>query len=227
MAKAARPGRVKTRLTRGPGSVTPDVAARVHYAMGQTVIDRLANHLHPPAGATRSLILALDDPAATPAFHAPDWQVMAQGEGDLGQRIDRIWQAAARAQDIDPVSLGIVFFGVDSPDVPEAVLRGIPEALAEHDAAVGPVGDGGYWTLAARGYRPQLVEGIDWGSSAVYDQTHAAASACGIDLVDLPAWHDVDEPADLANLQRRLASATEPILQQLAQTLGPAPDPRP
>ena len=82
-------------------------------------------------------------------------RVLDQGEGDLGRRLDRVWRAAGTASPI-------AFFGADSPDVPDAALREIPAALAECDVAVGPVEDGGYWTLAARRYQPRLLAGIDW-----------------------------------------------------------------
>ena len=80
--------------------------------------------------------------------------------------------------------------------------------------------DGGYWTLAARAVPVALLESIDWGTPAVYDQTHAAARAASLRLVDLPAWHDVDDAADLTALRRRLADADEPALVTLATRLA-------
>ncbi len=244
MAKAAVPGRVKTRLTgpRHQGGQTPALslaqAAHIHLAMLDCVLQRLATHL-PDARH----ILALDaspygntptkppkntprtDPES-PAFApnrpelpdiARDWRVISQSGGDLGERLDRAWQAAGRGP--------IVFLGADSPDVPAEALRAIGPALARADAAIGPAADGGYWALASRRYRPELVRGIDWGGAAVYDQTHAAARAAGLRLVDLPPWHDVDTPADLAALLDRLTHAREPALQQLAARLPPGTPP--
>ncbi|MEM0915422.1 MAG: DUF2064 domain-containing protein, partial [Planctomycetota bacterium] len=104
------------------------------------------------------------------------------------------------------------------------------------DAAVGPVADGGYWTLAARSADrgAALLRGIDWGSERVLDQTRAAAAAAGLRLSELDAWHDVDDADDLAALRRRLANtaatadpAADPALSTLRSALDTALGPLP
>ncbi|MEM9884141.1 MAG: DUF2064 domain-containing protein [Planctomycetota bacterium] len=208
MAKAAVPGRVKTRLTRGDGALSADQAAGVHAAMLDTVLRRIG------AWADRR-VLAMDHPApgnipAAARDGQKVWRVTEQGDGDLGERLERVWR---------DIPGGVVFFGVDSPDVPASSWSALEESLRTHDAAVGPVGDGGYWTLAARSRRVELVRGIDWGGAGVYDQTRRAAEAAGVTLAELPPWHDVDDPADLAALRRRLIDAEEPALIDLARRL--------
>ena len=215
MAKAAVPGRVKTRLTRpGPGgepALTPEAAAAVHAAMLDCVLTRARRvaGLWCPAPSLR---LAMDDPAGAPAS-ARGWEVVEQGGGPLGERMARVGGGG-----------GAVFLGVDSPDCPH--LAAACAAASSPTAAVGPVGDGGYWTLAVPRPMPRLLKGIDWGSERVHAQTHAAARAAGLPLVDLPPWHDVDDAADLAALRGRLAGvdpAAEPELARLREALA---DPR-
>ncbi|MFW6060888.1 MAG: TIGR04282 family arsenosugar biosynthesis glycosyltransferase [Phycisphaeraceae bacterium] len=207
MAKRPVPGRVKTRLQ---PRCSPRQAAEVHAAMLRYVLARVAAHV-----AAGAWVLALDgngaDESAVTVDVPAGWRTVDQGAGDLGERLDHVWQAVGQA--------AVVFFGVDCPDVPAAALRAIGPALASHDAAVGPVEDGGYWTLAAGRYLPPLLEGIDWGSPSVYDQTVAAASRAGLHLSALPRWYDVDAPPDLAALQRRLTAAREPALVQLRHDL--------
>ena len=211
MAKAAVPGRVKTRLTRGRGALSPDVAAAVHAAMLDTVLARL----RPLVRGGGAAVLALDDPALAPDAAAEQgWTVVPQGAGDLGERIARAWRHVT-----GPAAV----FGVDSPDVPGETLNAIAPSLVRHDPLLGPVTDGGYWTLAARDLPLALLQNIDWGTPAVYDQTHAAARAAGLTLADLPPWHDVDDAADLAALRQRLTSidpAAEPDLAALADRLN-------
>ena len=214
MAKGAVPGRVKTRLTRGVEAVSPDQSAAVHAAMLEAVLARLELWVRDSGGGKVHLVLAMDDPALAPAA-AVGWRVMDQGAGDLGQRLDHVWRDCVDRGDGEAV----VFFGVDCPDVPAQALAAIAEVLEKHDAAVGPVDDGGYWTLASRRYAPGLIADIDWGTAVVYDQTCAAAERLGLSLHRLPTWHDVDEPADLAGLRQRLASAEEPALRRLAERL--------
>ncbi len=143
----------------------------------------------------------------------PGWEVVDQGSGDLGMRLEHIWRTIGQGQ--------AVFFGVDSPDIPPSALQTVWEALEQADAAIGPVGDGGYWCLTAKRYAPPLLTGIDWGTSAVYHQTHDAAREAGLTLRDLPPWHDVDTPDDLLALSERLTQAREPALTQLRSRLDP------
>lgn len=214
MAKAAVPGRVKTRLTRGKPAISPQQAAAVHREMFGVVLERLAGEFTGQYGPDWTGILAMDDPSEAPTA-GEGWELVEQGGGDLGQRLDRVWRESIEKTGRE----AIVFFGVDSPDVPAEVLRSIGPALEGADAGIGPVADGGYWTLACGRYLPGLLRGIDWGTPAVYDQTVAAAARLGVSLHALTAWHDVDEPDDLLALLRRLDTAEEPVLQRLAERL--------
>ncbi len=223
MAKGAVPGRVKTRLCDGPGALTPGAAARVHRAMLTCVMGRVGGI--PGRGRGFRGVLAVDGPTwhdagALPVQVPGGWTVVEQGEGGLGERIDRVWRQLGGGP--------AVWLGVDSPDVPAEHLRAawaVAAGRAGAHAAVGPVDDGGYWTLSASRRLPTLLRRIDWGSERVYDQTHAAARGAGLRLIDLPAWHDVDAPDDLHDLARRLnrPDPPDPLLATLAQALPPAP----
>jgi hypothetical protein len=127
----------------------------------------------------------------------PDVRIVDQGPGDLGDRLDRIWRIIAPSQ---PVA----FFGCDSPDVPREAIEAIAPALEDHDVAIGPSADGGYWTLAAARYHPALLRGIDWGTENVYHATLSRAEEAGLSVHRLPMWADVDRIDDLRDLQARL-----------------------
>lgn len=211
MAKRPRPGRVKTRLI---GELTEYQAACIHAAMLECVLERVL------AALPGQLVLALEHATDQPLTHTdpalnitvpPEARIMDQGTGDLGERIGHVWQAVGSGP--------AVFFGVDSPDVPNNVLTSIYGGLADADAAVGPVEDGGYWCLAARRYLPELLTAIDWGTSAVYHQTREAARRAGLTLHALPAWHDVDTADDLSAMLIRLRDAREPALTRLKHRL--------
>ncbi|MEE9404615.1 MAG: TIGR04282 family arsenosugar biosynthesis glycosyltransferase [Algisphaera sp.] len=212
LAKAAVPGQVKTRLTLGDNGLSPENAAAVHAAMMQATLDRVALFTQAQHG-----LLAMDHPAMAPqAARKAGWTVIDQGDGTLGDRIARAWAAAGNGP--------VAFFGVDCPDVPSHALASIQSTLQDHDAAVGPVDDGGYWTLAAARPHPELLVDIDWGTGAVYDQTQNAAARAHIQLAALPQWHDVDHPADLLALRDRLHQSRQhrhdPALDQLADEIN-------
>jgi len=203
MAKPTVPGHVKTRLI---GDLTPQQAATIHQAMLDCVMARAQEHFHAARGW--ALILAAAGPMPTPS---KPWRMVDQGSGDLGDRMIHIWRTAGEQP--------VIFLGIDSPDVPAEHFSALAASITACDAAAGPVDDGGYWTLAARAFAPQLITGIDWGTADVYHQTQRRAADAGLKLMALPAWHDVDDLADLAALRRRIASATDPALVQLRTTL--------
>ena len=193
MAKRPEAGQVKTRLT-GPGGYSPRIAAEVAEAMLRCIARRLE-------AASTGLVLAVSPAGCgdelTAELGLGSVQIVEQGGGDLGQRLDRVWRAVGADR---PVA----FFGSDSPDVPDSAIAGIPAALAGRDVAVGPTHDGGYWTLAARQHLPQVLSAIDWGGATVYDQTRRRAADAGLVVRALPMWHDVDRPEDVEALRRRL-----------------------
>ncbi len=199
MAKRPEIGRGKTRLARDRSICAAD-AVEINWAMLRCVVDRLA--------ACGEVLLAVSpDGAGTEILErlnvdTPNMVLtIDQGSGLLGERMDRIWRSIDRHRPI-------AFFGCDSPDVPDIGLEAVGAAFSSRgtvDVAVGPTVDGGYWTLAARCYFPQLLLGIDWGTEKVYDQTLIQAADQGLHVQHLPKWYDVDHPDDLAELRLRLA----------------------
>lgn len=236
MAKRPIAGRVKTRLQ---PTFTAIGAAAVHQAMMLCVLERLES-VFGPMGA--DLVLALDvevSEAVEPAWQAATglafpskWRGVRQGSGHLGDRINFVAdEVLARETRVTPNSEpldqgdAIAFFGVDSPDLPSYVLASLGHSLKHGTAAVGPVEDGGYWTLAAKPWRASLVADIDWGTAKVYHQTIEAIAQSELASVALTPWFDVDQPEDLVALQQRLNDATgsnkstDPALQRLAEQL--------
>ncbi len=215
MAKAPIPGRVKTRLA---ASVGNEAAAAIHAAMTACVLRRIKSSFDHSAqvGVPPSIrfSVAWDSPALLDNFANPlkGWHVVPQGDGSLGDRMQRVWS--------DLGGKAVVFLGCDAPDVPTALMRAAVEGLATNPVMLGRAADGGYWTLAARECHGGLLTGLDWGGPTVYDQTRVAAAALNLSVGDAGLWRDVDTPADLAALRQRLASASDPALVELARALA-------
>lgn len=210
MAKRPIPGRVKTRLV--SPAISPEMAAEIAGAMLRCMVRRLD-------GFSEVILAVAPDECGEQLidqFGLGSLTTINQGKGDLGERLARIWRSVA-------MDGPVAFFGMDSPDVSHAALAEIPRALEHKEVALGTTGDGGYWTLAARAYHPQLLENIDWGSESVYDQTLRRAEQAGLSVFALPRWDDVDQSSDLDDLRLRLrpdpAEEMEPALRELAETL--------
>jgi glycosyltransferase A (GT-A) superfamily protein (DUF2064 family) len=152
------------------------------------------------AAITREVAMRCDVRAvafAAGAVELPGWEVRAQVEGDLGARM-----GAAIAVADGPALL----LGTDAPTLPVALAELAWSAVrGGADAAVVPALDGGYCVLAVARPLPELLRDVPWGTADVMAATVARAE--GLRLVVLPAWHDVDEAADLALLRLTLDGA--------------------
>ena len=130
-----------------------------------------------------------------------DLNYVEQGNGDLGERMQRAFE--------DHFSRGIqriVIVGSDCPSNDWKNIKAAFEALESNDVVIGPANDGGYYLIGlcrAGGSTPPprswpsatLFEGIDWGGGQVFEQPMAAAA--DLTVYPLPTLNDVDLPADI------------------------------
>ena len=188
-AKPPVPGRVKTRLIPAVGA---EGAARLAEAFLADTIALLE------AVPGVMVVVATTEPLAVPGV--PPERVWLQGDGPLGDRIERILR---RGLELAPSAVAL---GADSPDLPPRVVRDALRALNTHDAVLGPTPDGGFYLLGVRRCPPGLLRSVPWSSSETAAATERALSVHGATCERAPPWRDVDLPADLDVLRRRLAS---------------------
>ncbi|HZP92712.1 MAG TPA: TIGR04282 family arsenosugar biosynthesis glycosyltransferase [Burkholderiales bacterium] len=120
----------------------------------------------------------------------------AQGEGDLGARMQRALAAAYAA------GAYAVLIGSDCPALAPADLAGAADRLhAGCDVVLVPAEDGGYVLIAARRTTPELFEGVEWGTASVMTQTRSRLVSLGWRWEELPVRWDVDRPEDLERLR--------------------------
>ena len=214
MGKLPAAGRVKTRLV---PPLSYQQAADVHAVLLRHTLERLVA-LRRAAGFDE-VVLCFDPPeegerAARKygdlgvAFHP-------QNTGDLGRRLACEY-ADARGE------RAMLFLGADSPDVPERHLLTAASLLAEDRGLVlGPCDDGGFWCMGVPpGVRlATLTFGIDWSSGRELRQVRDRAATESLPVLDAPAWSDVDRPADLATLARRLPGQSGPEPARLLKLL--------
>jgi hypothetical protein len=90
----------------------------------------------------------------------------------------------------------------DSPTLPTAYLvRGAEALLAPGERVVlGPAEDGGYYFLGMKQAHARLFADIAWSTDSVTAATRERTRELGLELVELPAWYDVDDAAALDRL---------------------------
>ena len=188
-ARAPRLGTVKRRLARDIGALA---AWRFHRDTTGALLRRLA----PDRRWTTWLAVTPDRWLWRPRGL---WQQpltgIAQGPGDLGQRMGRMLAVLPPGP--------VVIVGSDIPGIRDRHVAEAFSALGSHDWVLGPADDGGYWLIGAR-RRPTLrlpFEGVEWGSERAMAQTRAGIGKASVALLETLV--DVDRGADLARQKGR------------------------
>ena len=198
MAKAPRPGEVKTRLC---PPLRPADAAVLYRCF---LLDKIA--------AVGSLAHAQPAVAYTPADARPEFEALAPGfalvaqEGpELGARLH-----ATLAGLLAAGHPGAIAVDSDTPTLPRELLQQAVDCLAAaaSDVVVGPTEDGGYYLIGVRAAHRELFDDVPWSTPAVLDVTLRRAAAAGLRVTCLPSWFDVDTPEDLERLRAALPTDT-------------------
>jgi rSAM/selenodomain-associated transferase 1 len=199
MAKAPRPGQVKTRLC-------PPLGPRDAAALSRAF---LLDRIEQVRGLGARLAIAYAPADAQPVFRAlaPGFELIPQRGPDLGARM-----SAAIEDLVAAGAAGAILVGTDSPTLPTEYLAEAAGRLAASDAdlVLGPSEDGGYYLIGLRAPRPELFREIAWSTPAVLPETIHRARALGLRTASLPAWFDVDTGDDLDRLERELAARPGP-----------------
>jgi uncharacterized protein len=189
MAKAPVAGAAKTRLIPTLG---PEGAARLHAALTRHAL-ATAVRAGARVGAATPVVLASAGAADHPFFaeleRAHPITLLPQGEGDLGERMQRVFAATLSG---GPV----VMIGGDCPTLTPADIAAAHVALAAHEAVFVAAEDGGYVLIGLARPCPPLFVGVDWGTADVLAQTLSIASRAGISTSVLATRYDIDREND-------------------------------
>lgn len=197
MAKAPRPGGVKTRLV---PPLTDTAAARLAACFFADTVSLALN-------VTQQVVIAYaptDGRAALEERLSGAGLLWLEQRGDdLGERLAGVVERAATL-DLGP----LLVVGADSPTLPRDFLITALEALAggRADVALGPTEDGGYYAVGVRAPAVGLFDSVEWSTPRAYAQTARNAARAGLRLLELPRWYDVDTPADLLRLRAELSA---------------------
>jgi rSAM/selenodomain-associated transferase 1 len=177
-ARAPRLGAVKRRLARDIGQ---RAALRFHLATMTRLLRGLA------ADKRFRTVLAVTPDCAR--FRLPlRTPRIAQGGGDLGQRMHRAFRRFPHAR--------VAIIGCDIPDARPHDIVAAFTALGSADAAFGPAADGGYWLVAMSPRRPaRPFARVRWSTAHALADT--LANFTGRRIKQLRTLRDVDTADDL------------------------------
>ena len=195
MAKAPRPGTVKTRLI--PRLPLQAVTAFYRCLLGDTLA--LAQSL---AGVEIAIMCPDSDVDELIPLAGSGVSVVAQkGEG-LAAGLTSVFAHFAAGH-----QRHIVAFNSDSPHLPRSVLEAAFETLAVHNLVVGPTYDGGYYLVGANEDHPALFTGDGMGTGSALEKLLSQARVLELSVGFTDPFYDIDVADDLIQLASELEHA--------------------
>ena len=207
MTKFWESGRVKTRLGKTIGM---EPAAALHRLFISYLCRSLAQ-----AGDRREICVDPQKQVAALQKQLADWQldkswgVTDQGEGDLGDRMQRWFHRILREESSDRCML----IGGDCPRLVSRNIREAAKSLDHYDVVLGPAADGGYYLLGIRGpWRPaftSLFQSVPWSTDQVMAVTQEKMLKAGLTWTELEIREDIDTIVELKRLRSSLINDLE------------------
>jgi rSAM/selenodomain-associated transferase 1 len=197
MAKAPRPGMVKTRLAQ---SLSVEAVTELYRCF----LDDTMALAHSLDGVEVAIMCPASDVEELTRMARRAVGVVAQkGEG-LAAGLTSVF-----AQFAAPGRQRVVAFNSDSPHLPASVLESAFAALTGHDVVVGPTHDGGYYLVGAKAAHPGLFDGDGMGTNSALEALLARARRLQLSVDFTNPFYDIDVEGDLARLATELRLVPE------------------
>ena len=197
MAKAVRPGAVKTRLA---GCLPADAIPGLYRCLLEDTL-ALAQSL---GGVASAIMCPAADVEELRSVLNGNVQVVGQEGAGLAAGLESVFRRfAAQGR------RRIIAFNSDTPHLPAAALRQAFETLGSCDLVVGPTYDGGYYLVGARAAHPGLFAASAMGTASALEMLLLRARELGLTVRTVDEFYDIDVPEDLARLSAELRPAPE------------------
>jgi glycosyltransferase A (GT-A) superfamily protein (DUF2064 family) len=193
---------VKTRLAADVGREAAEEFYRRSVDAVRAVVSRAAEH---------------DAPALTPywavaeAGGAEGWdgfRVVGQGEGELGERLSRVYDALLERHRF------VAFLGADAPQLAPALLLRAARAAMAGAFVLGPADDGGFYLFAGSRPLPREVwTGVPYSDPSTCAELEARLRPLA-PVERLERRYDVDTGDDLRRLRAELAARADLLPEQ-------------
>jgi uncharacterized protein len=196
MAKAPRPGAVKTRLA--PSLPPEAVSSFYRCLLDDTMV--LARSL---SDADVAIMCPESDVDELKRLVGSDVDVLAQTGDGLAAGLTSVFAHFAEGH------RRVIAFNSDSPHLPRSVLEAAFEVLAAHDLVVGPTHDGGYYLVGAKTSYPTLFANDGMGTNSALQRLLSRARSLQLSVGFANAFYDIDVADDLTRLATELHLAPE------------------
>jgi rSAM/selenodomain-associated transferase 1 len=200
MAKAPRPGMVKTRLAQ---SLPVEAVTELYRCL----LDDTVALVHSLGSVQVAIMCPASDVRELAQLVGGATGVVAQQGDGLAAALTSVFArfAAAGRQ-------RVIAFNSDSPHLPVSVLASAFEMLTAHDVVVGPTYDGGYYLVGAKASHAALFHGDGMGTKSALDALLARARRLQLTVGLTDPFYDIDLDGDLTRLaaELRLAPARAP-----------------
>jgi rSAM/selenodomain-associated transferase 1 len=215
MAKAPRPGMVKTRLAQ---SLSVEAVTELYCCLldDTLALARSLGDVEVAIMCPNSDVDELARLAGTQLATKASSVVAQKGEG-LAAGLTSVFAHFAEGHRTNALRTNahrrrVIAFNSDSPHLPRSVLEDAFETLAAHDVVVGPTHDGGYYLVGAKASHPTLFAGDGMGTSSALERLLARARALELSVGFADRFYDIDVADDLTRLaeELRLAPARAP-----------------
>ena len=188
MAKAPRPGSVKTRLAQ---SLSLQSVTELYRCLLSDTI---------------ALAQSLDQVEVVIMCPVPDVEELSRAVGSTVPIVAQTGQGLAAgltsvfAHFTTRGHQRVIAFNSDSPHLPASVLAASFDALESDDLVVGPTYDGGYYLVGARTSYPGLFTSDGMGTGSALETLLRRAGALGLSVHLTDPFYDIDVAADLSQL---------------------------
>ncbi|HEX7960451.1 MAG TPA: TIGR04282 family arsenosugar biosynthesis glycosyltransferase [Terriglobales bacterium] len=192
MAKAPKPGMVKTRLMQSlPSSA---VTALYRCLLEDTIA--LASSL---SGVEIAVMCPESDKNELVHLLGDTVQVVGHKGQGLAAGLISVFRHFTAAG-----GRHVIAFNSDSPHLAPSVLDSAFEVLSTHDVVVGPTHDGGYYLVGAKAAHPSLFEGDGMGTRSALDRLLTRTKMLDLSTGFTEPFYDIDVANDLVQLAREL-----------------------
>jgi rSAM/selenodomain-associated transferase 1 len=192
MAKAPRPGAVKTRLA---ASLSPQAVTAFYccllddtLALARSLSDMEIAIMCPESDVNELARLAGNEATV----------VAQKGEG-LAAGLTSVFAHFAQGHE-----RRVIAFNSDSPHLPRSVLEDAFDTLAAHDIVVGPTHDGGYYLVGAKASHPTLFANDGMGTTSALERLLSRARTLELSVGFADRFYDIDIADDLSRLAEEL-----------------------